>query len=204
MKMKKIGVLVLLAVMIAACSKGGNDATKSESVMYVDAGAGLRMRSSADTGAAVILTIPNGSQVAVLEIAEPQIEISGKTGRWTKVQYQGKEGWVFGGYLSASKPAASPAIRALLLQFPALTLSLHPTDSSWRIFAEDNDLYCTNQYAEGCSVDEVTQDGSLFRFRGSVVFAGEQPVNETWTCFFDPSAEPLFCKGGIDGSPLIK
>ncbi|KAB2933992.1 MAG: SH3 domain-containing protein [Leptonema illini] len=103
MKMKKIGVLVLLAVMIAACSKGGNDATKSESVMYVDAGAGLRMRSSADTGAAVILTIPNGSQVAVLEIAEPQIEISGKTGRWTRVKYQDKEGWVFGGFLSQAK-----------------------------------------------------------------------------------------------------
>lgn len=107
MKMKKIGVLVLLAVMIAACSKGGNDATKSESVMYVDAGAGLRMRSSADTGAAVIVTIPNGSQVAVLEIAEPQIEISGKTGRWTKVQYQGKEGWVFGGFLSQAAPSSS-------------------------------------------------------------------------------------------------
>lgn len=107
MKMKKIGVLVLLAVMIAACSKEGNDATKSESVMYVDAGAGLRMRSSADTGAAVILTIPNGSQVAVLEIAEPQVEISGKTGRWTKVRYQSSEGWVFGGFLSQAAPSSS-------------------------------------------------------------------------------------------------
>jgi hypothetical protein len=107
MKIKTIGVLCLLAVMIAACSKEGNDAKNSESVMYVDAGAGLRMRSSADTGAAVILTIPNGSQVTVLEIAEPQIEISGKTGRWTKVQYQGKEGWVFGGFLSQAAPSSS-------------------------------------------------------------------------------------------------
>lgn len=202
--MKKIAVLFLIAIMATACSKEVNDAKGSESVMYVDAGAGLRMRASAYTGAAVILTIPNGSAVAVLEIAEPQIEISGKTGRWTRVKYQDREGWVFGGFLSASKPAASPAIRTLLLQFPALTLSLHPNDSSWRIFAEGNELYCTYQYAEGCSVDEVTQDGSLFRFRGRVVFAGEQPVNETWTCFFDPSAEPLFCKGGIDGSPVIK
>lgn len=103
MKVKTIGVLVLLAVMFAACSKEGNDATESESVMYVDAGAGLRMRSSADTVAAVILTIPNGSQVAVLEIAEPQIEISGRTGRWTKIKYQDKEGWVFGGFLIAEK-----------------------------------------------------------------------------------------------------
>jgi hypothetical protein len=107
MKIKTVGVLCLLAVMIAACSKEGNDAKGSESVMYVDAGDGLRMRASPDTGAAVILTIPNGSEVAALEIAEPQIEISGKTGRWTRVKYQDREGWVFGGFLSQAAPSSS-------------------------------------------------------------------------------------------------
>lgn len=164
----------------------------------------LRLRAEPSQKGSTLEVLKFGAEVEVLSVSAENETINGITAPWKQVRYGDKEGWVFGGYLSASKPAASPAIRALLLQFPALTLSLHPTDSSWRIFAEDNDLYCTNQYAEGCSVDEVTQDGSLFRFRGSVVFAGEQPVNETWTCFFDPSAEPLFCKGGIDGSPLIK
>lgn len=164
----------------------------------------LRLRAEASQKGSTLEVLKFGAEVEVLSVSAENETINGITAPWKQVRYGDKEGWVFGGYLSASKPAASPAIRALLLQFPALTLSLHPTDSSWRIFAEDNDLYCTNQYAEGCSVDEVTQDGSLFRFRGSVVFAGEQPVNETWTCFFDRSAEPLFCKGGIDGSPLIK
>jgi len=61
---------------------------------------GLRMRENADLTSEKIATIPNGTKVEKLEETGDVVTISGKTGKWTKVKWEDKEGWVFGGFLS--------------------------------------------------------------------------------------------------------
>lgn len=178
MKIKTIGVLCLLAVMIAACSKEGNDAKNSEPVMYVQAEGGLRMRDSADTNANVILTIPNSSQVTVLETKEPQFEISGKSGKWTKVKYQDKEGWVFGGFLSERNPLDRP---------PSVltTEELFRSFTSYRLTKDmgiiSNVECCPNPFGcKSCSIKEVEFHEDFVNIIVDAVTLSDSETAEPW------------------------
>lgn len=74
--------------------------------LYVNAVGGLRMRIAADPSAKIMMTIPDGEKVSVLESKGQYPEIvAGREGNWTKVSYQSKEGWVFSGFLSSSMGA---------------------------------------------------------------------------------------------------
>jgi uncharacterized protein YgiM (DUF1202 family) len=68
--------------------------------MSVDANGGLRMRDSANLDGNIISTIPNGTTVSVLTETGETVTISNRTGRWTQVSWNGKSGWVFGGFLA--------------------------------------------------------------------------------------------------------
>jgi len=82
---------------VLAC---GDTATK---VKYIDAERGLRMRFTPNLEGERIATIPYNTPVIVIDEEDDIITISGKNGKWTKVTYNGTEGWVFGGFLSTSK-----------------------------------------------------------------------------------------------------
>jgi len=71
---------------------------------WVRADGGLRMREAPDLNAELIITIPNGDEVMILEEKGVSITISGATGKWTRVKWKDKEGWVFGGFLSRTNP----------------------------------------------------------------------------------------------------
>jgi len=66
----------------------------------VQAAAGLTMREEPGTSGKSILIIPNGSTVKVIEKGTTEETISGKTAFWYKVDWNGKKGWVFGGFLA--------------------------------------------------------------------------------------------------------
>lgn len=63
------------------------------------AGSSLKLRSEPSTDASELTVIPGGATVAVLEVTGEEIELSGKTGKWTKINYKGQIGWAFGGFL---------------------------------------------------------------------------------------------------------
>ena len=96
----RLSLACLLALLSACDSK-----TPSK---WVAAEGGLRMRASADANATVVLLIPQGSEVKMIEEVGPSIEISGRTGKWTKVKFENSEGWVFGGFLSATPTDGRP------------------------------------------------------------------------------------------------
>ena len=91
----KISILILLIIFqfTSSCSKA-----KPEPV-YVDAKSGLRMRTTPDLNSRIVVTIPNQSAVDVIEEKGEQVSVAGRNGKWTKISYNGKEGWVFGGFL---------------------------------------------------------------------------------------------------------
>lgn len=60
----------------------------------------LNMRDDASLSGEVIVKIPNGSKVSILYFDERELLLDGAMGQWCKVKYAGKEGWVWGNYLS--------------------------------------------------------------------------------------------------------
>lgn len=66
--------------------------TKKE--VYVTADGGLNMRENPDKNAKVLILIPNGTKLTVLE----------EQGDWYKVEYNGQTGWVMKDYVSEQKP----------------------------------------------------------------------------------------------------
>jgi len=94
---KRILIIFAGLLIFAACGE------KEIRFKYVDAEGGLRMRSIPDLKGEKITTIPNHKKVSILEEKEDTIHISGKSGKWTKISYNGTEGWVFGGFLSDKK-----------------------------------------------------------------------------------------------------
>lgn len=84
-------VVILFAVILFSCSK--------RETATVNANGGLRMRAEPNLTAERIGTIPDGATVEILSRSGEEIELSGKTGKWTQVKYQNDSGWVFGGFL---------------------------------------------------------------------------------------------------------
>lgn len=60
---------------------------------------GLRMRSESNVNSKRLTTIPFGTEVTVTESDEKIETIDGVDGKWKKIAYNGKEGWVFDAYL---------------------------------------------------------------------------------------------------------
>ena len=58
-------------------------------------GSDLRLRSAPSIKASIIAQIPNGSTVNILEYSDKIVELNGEMGKWCKVDYDGKIGWVW-------------------------------------------------------------------------------------------------------------
>lgn len=70
---------------------------------WVTADVGLNMRDSPSLKAKKIGLIPHGEKVLLIEETGNLITISGVTGKWSKIKWKGKMGWVFGAYLTSNK-----------------------------------------------------------------------------------------------------
>ncbi len=68
----------------------------------VTEGSGLNMRSGIGTANAVVTSIPNGSQVTILD----QAAGSDNNGTWYKIQYNGQEGYVAAKYIAFDAQAS--------------------------------------------------------------------------------------------------
>ena len=61
---------------------------------------GLKMRSAPSTKAKVIDIIPFGESVSLIENTDSLLTVEWLNGQWSKVNYQGMEGYVFDGFLT--------------------------------------------------------------------------------------------------------
>ena len=71
---------------------------------WVKAKGGLRMRNRPSTEGELVLLVPEREMVQVYEETGDIQAISGATGKWTRINYDDRTGWVFGGFLSGSPP----------------------------------------------------------------------------------------------------
>ncbi len=77
-----------------------HDNAAMEKSRVVTSKGGLRLRESPDLNGTKIDLIPEGGMVELLEVSGDEVTISGTTGRWSRVRWKHKTGWVFGGFLS--------------------------------------------------------------------------------------------------------
>jgi len=71
---------------------------------WVKAEAGLKLRSGPGTDFDTLDLIPYGDEVVLVSEELEPVAIGGMMGNWSKINWQKNEGWVFGGFLSATKP----------------------------------------------------------------------------------------------------
>jgi hypothetical protein len=88
--------LAALGLMAGACKPKVTD----NGVRYVAVKDGLNMREEPSPTGKKMLTIPYRQEVLKLEEKPESFTIDKTEGKWTKVSWRGKTGWVFGGFLS--------------------------------------------------------------------------------------------------------
>ena len=59
----------------------------------------LNLRSEPNLSSEVVIKIPDSSAVKILYFDEEVLVLEGETGKWCKIKYADKEGWVWGNYL---------------------------------------------------------------------------------------------------------
>lgn len=117
--MKSVRIFVL--VLLAAAAFGCGDAVAARATASVTAQTGLILRDAPAVTGAALATLPHAAQVAVLDAdSGPAATIGGVSGRWTKVTYQGKTGWAFGGFLAITRKSTAPAATGANAVFSAL------------------------------------------------------------------------------------
>ncbi|MBN1799324.1 MAG: ankyrin repeat domain-containing protein [Spirochaetales bacterium] len=109
-----IGMLLcwFLLFVIADCDSGKNNSLQQDvgnevqknvvagDIFWVNAEDGLVLRRGPGTGKEKTGVIPYGDRVKLLEEQGEVLTIQGRKGKWSKVEWSDKSGWVFGGFLS--------------------------------------------------------------------------------------------------------
>jgi uncharacterized protein YgiM (DUF1202 family) len=80
-----------------ADESGSDDSSETAKVT---ADKGLTMREEPGVSSKAIVVIPNGSDVKIIQKGDKEETIGDKTSPWFQVEWNGKKGWVFGGFLS--------------------------------------------------------------------------------------------------------
>lgn len=92
-------LLIALATVIASTGMA-QDNPKFMNVMAVN---GLNMRSKPEADARIVTKVAYGKRVEILEQTKVQLQLGWITDNWYKVKYRGREGFIYGGYLSELK-----------------------------------------------------------------------------------------------------
>lgn len=113
---------MILCCALIWCVNAGH-VSASETGTVVTGGSALNMRNGIGTANTVLLTIPNGTQITVLDTAAGA-DADGAP--WYKVSYNGVEGYVLAGYIALGEQPAQTATPA---PSPAATSSAVPAVS---------------------------------------------------------------------------
>ena len=66
---------------------------------WIDSPDGLRMRDAPGLDGSIITVIPGNARVTLMREQGEELSFDGRSGVWSKVEWQQQAGWVFGGYL---------------------------------------------------------------------------------------------------------
>ena len=122
---------------------------KDNKKRWVTAEPGLRMRKSPSIKSNRICTIPFEEEVILLEEIGKKITISERTGRWSKVKWKDKTGWVFGGFLTKNDPYKNKKITSIMGKY---MLMKDPYKEQYIEFFKDGKCRAKKNFCEGFAV----------------------------------------------------
>lgn len=102
------GLAVLLLLMFTNfrdfSPKTTQDTLIQTNVEYgiVNSGSGLNLRDEAYSSANILLTIPDGSNVKIINKSGVSETINGTTANWYEIEYNNTKGWAWGGYIKTN------------------------------------------------------------------------------------------------------
>ncbi len=100
-------IMIMLVAAAVSCSQKPGDKAKNSIVTYkwAAAEAGLKMRALPNTTADQVALIPLNEKLVVTGQSANEETIMDHKGFWLEVEWNGKKGWVFGGFTSDTEPA---------------------------------------------------------------------------------------------------
>jgi hypothetical protein len=98
-------------------------AAGAEKYKYVNAETGLRLRNGRDVSSVVLQLIPFGERVQVLETTADEVTIDGVRGAWCRIDWNGKTGWAFGGFLAEQVEITPEFVRSQITVFGAVRIT---------------------------------------------------------------------------------
>lgn len=69
-------------------------------IQYVIAKSGLWMRETPETTGKQVVLVPYNSKIKFIEQKNDFVKIGNISGKWKRIEYSGKTGWIFGGFIS--------------------------------------------------------------------------------------------------------
>lgn len=110
-KLKVMKKLLLILISMVAFGATAQDNPKYLNVLAVN---GLNMRSQPDSKARVVTKVQYGKRVEVMQKTKIELQLGWVKDHWYKVKYRGREGFIFGGYLSTLQAPEDPTNVKLL------------------------------------------------------------------------------------------
>jgi hypothetical protein len=148
MKLIKI-FLLLFQLVIFSCTKNViqdiGQITTVGKILFVSSRVGLKIREKPSKEGAIINILPYGMFIEVMERTNDREIVDGINDYWYKIEYNNKNAWIFGGYLT-EKIKSSPIV--------GKWKSIHDNKQIW-LFYFDNRILAGTE-----STDHVFYDGT--------------------------------------------
>ncbi len=145
-----------MLIAAVALSASAQDNSKYLNVLAVN---GLNMREEPNSSSRVLTKVPYGKRVEILEKTKVEMQLGWITDHWYRVQFRGREGFIFGGNLNnleSPMPATSDTGLAAILtkyatdNFPVKDKPVVTLETSGR---EDTLTHTFIQFLNGYELD---------------------------------------------------
>ncbi|HPA73236.1 MAG TPA: hypothetical protein PKY31_13260 [Spirochaetota bacterium] len=111
-------LLCLCATFTLAMNTSCKKSDDVPAIHWVTSIDGLKLRAMPDARSSVVADIPYLAEVKFEKVTGEVVDIHGILGKWSEISYQGKKGFVFGGFLSSERPETPvPGSDADLINF---------------------------------------------------------------------------------------
>ncbi len=171
MKVFHILLTLLIITTLSVSCKKENKAAEPKWVVNISDG--LRMRETPDTSGKVIVVIPDKAEVKFISEKSETVTIGSTTGKWTEIEWQGKKGWVFGGFLKKVDPNAAEAPKTFDGNYPKAANGWHLLNKlakSWERLIDSEGKYHTFtpcMYSPETISITTDESGPSIRFNGA-------------------------------------
>jgi hypothetical protein len=157
-------IIVNLLFLVLACPENKEKPEQKEEIVYtgkaqprwVNATVGLRIRDQAGLEGEVIGVIPYAEKVMLLYEEEQVETIDDITGKWSKIRWQDKEGWVFGGFLQKEEIVITDTAEPKMKLSGRYDLVDDPYDTQYIDFKNDTSCIYILNFCQGFGAETST------------------------------------------------